>query len=99
MKQFKNQKELFDWIWENRPHVSELSGEPLLPKWNQMWYFQFLHILPKGTYPAYKLNPNNILLGLPEEHINQESNPIFRTKYDELKQKYYKEFYGKEFEK
>jgi len=85
-------------IWNSRPHVSELSGKPLLQIGNYYWHYQFLHILPKGSYPEYKLNPDNILLGTPEEHRNQESIPFFKIRYAEMKRRYYKEIYGKEFD-
>lgn len=88
---------MFEYVWETRPHISELSGKPLLPKGNFKWHWQFLHVLPKGSYPSYRLNPDNIMLGLPEEHEKQEEFMVFRIKYDELKQRYYKEVYNKEF--
>lgn len=98
---FKNQKEMFDWIWENRAEEngfrSELSGKPLLPKGHFQWHWQFLHVLPKGTYPAYKFDSENILLGLPNEHENQERFEVFQNKKDELIPKYYKEIYNKTF--
>lgn len=94
---FKNQKELFKFIWETRPHRSELSGRALLPEGHPLWHWQFLHVLSKGAYPAYKLNPENILLGLPDEHRNQEQFEIFNKKYEELRREYYKEIYGKTF--
>jgi hypothetical protein len=97
MRNFKNQKELFMHIWNSRPHVSELTGEPLLPINNDLWHFQFLHVLPKGSYPSYKLREENIKLGLPDEHKNQEQYKIFMIWRDELRRKYYKEIYGKEF--
>lgn len=97
MKTFKNQKEMFDHIYEERGPFSELSGKPLLPKGHFKFYWQFLHVLGKGPYPAYKLNPNNILLGLPEEHEKQETYEVFKEKHAELKRQYYKEVYGKEF--
>ena len=98
MKQFKNQSEMFNWIWDKRPHVSEISGQPLLPKGHSQWHWQFLHILPKGSYPKYKFNPNNIILALPEEHENQEQYEYFQQRQLELKRQYYKEFYNKEFD-
>ena len=98
MKQFKNQSEMFDWIWDNRPHISEISSEPLLPKGHLQWHWQFLHILPKGSYPKYKLNPDNIMLALPEEHEKQEQYEVFQEKHLELKRAYYLEFYNKEFD-
>lgn len=95
---FKNQKELFNWIWENRLHISELSGEDLYPKGHYQWHWQFLHVLPKGSYPKYKLNPDNILLALPEEHAKQNEFNIFNEKHEQLRQQYYQEFYNKKFE-
>jgi hypothetical protein len=93
----KNQKELFDYIWSVRPHVSELSGKPLLPVGNMRWHHQFLHVLGKGTYPKWRLNPENIMLALPEEHVNQERYLVFMDRQDELRREYYREFYNKEF--
>lgn len=86
------------WLWENRPHVSELSGKPLLHPNNSKFIWQFLHVLPKGSYPKYKFNPENILLALPEEHEKQNEFQVFNDKYDELRQEYYRTYYGKEFD-
>lgn len=94
---FKNKKEMFLWIWENRPHVSELSGKPLLYPNHPQWYFQFLHVLNVGRYKHWEFNPDNILLGLPEEHVHQDTYPVFKEKQEELTREYYREFYGKEF--
>lgn len=91
--QFRSQSDLFRWIWENRPHVSELTGSPLLPFGHNMWHWQFLHILPKGSYPKWKLNPDNILLALPQEHQKQNDFQVFNEKYQDLRRKYYDEFY------
>jgi len=98
MAQFKNQMQMFLQIWDNRPHISELTGEPLLPYGNYRWHHQFLHILPKGSYPYYKLNPENILLGLPDEHSHQERYEVFNEKKLLLTRAYYKEFYNKEYD-
>lgn len=94
--EFKNKTELFNWIWNNRSHESELSGEPLLPKGHPQWHWQFMHVLP-ASYKAYKLKEFNVILGTVKEHETQESNPKFRAKYDELKKRYYKEIYNKTF--
>jgi len=85
---FKNQKEMFDYIWETRPHISELSGDPLLPKGHFKWHWQFLHVLPKGSYQSYKLNPDNILLALPHEHEKQEQYKAFNDKKEVLRMAY-----------
>jgi hypothetical protein len=88
---FKNQSEMFRWIWENRPHVSEVSGKPLHSKGHWQFHHQFAHILSKGAYPAYKLREKNIMLLLPEEHLYQESFEKFQQRKQELKEQYYKE--------
>lgn len=94
---FKNKIALFRHVWETRPHVSELSGKPLLPPGHWQHHWQYLHVLG-GNYPHYKLESRNVLLGLPEEHQNQNQYEVFNQKTEELKREYYKEFYGKEFE-
>jgi len=86
-----NLSELFNEIWEERPHISEFSDKPLLPKGHYQWHWQFLHVLPHGSYKRYKFRKENIMLGLPDEHANQESNPKFRERYDQLKAQYNKE--------
>jgi hypothetical protein len=63
--EFKNQVELFRWVWENRPHRSEISGDPLGYEMNA-WFFA--HVLPKGSYRLSKLDHKNIVLMTPEEH-------------------------------
>lgn len=93
----KTQAQLFNKIWEEREHRSQLSGAPLLPQGHFQWHWQFAHILPKGSYPKWKLNPDNIILCLPDEHAKQEQFPKFIEIRDKLKREYYKEFYGKEF--
>ena len=65
-----SQSELFKKIWETRPHYSELSGQPLdniinIPYY---WVWCFAHILPKGKYPMFKFEEENIVLVSPEEH-------------------------------
>ncbi len=97
MRTFKNQKELFMHVWNSRPHVSELTGKPLLPINHDLWHWQFAHILSKGSYRSYKLREENIMLMLPDEHRNQEKYEKFIRKRDELRCYYYNEIYGKEF--
>lgn len=64
----------------------------------------FAHVLPKGAYPAYRLNPDNIVLVLPEVHHYQHA--IGNTKalerwpgyqkfldlYEQLKSNYNRDF-------
>jgi hypothetical protein len=66
-------RKIFIEIWNERPHVSELSGKELLPIGHPQWHWQFAHILGKNVAPSWKYNKDNILLVLPEEHENQET--------------------------
>ncbi|MCB9073995.1 MAG: hypothetical protein H6552_00460 [Chitinophagales bacterium] len=83
------QKQLFLKIWETRPHVSEISGKPLLPVGHYQWHWQFAHVLNKGSYPRYKFKEENIMLMLPSEHEKQEQFKKFQDRKLELKSKYY----------
>jgi len=65
-------------IWNNRKHVSEVSGTSLGHVPNSMY---FHHILPKRNYPEAEFDEDNIILLTPEEHANVESD-IFR--YEEI---------------
>lgn len=88
---FKNQIEMYKWIWETRPHISELSGKPLLPEGHPQFIHQFMHVLGKGKFPELRLDPDNILLGLPEEHEHQDRYDRFNEKKEELMLKMYTE--------
>jgi hypothetical protein len=85
----KSQSELFRHVWETRKHVSEVSGEPLLPEGHPQWHWQFAHVLSKGAFPRYRLNPENIMLMLPAEHERQEQFESFNQKKIKLKKQYH----------
>lgn len=73
----KREREItvFDEIWAERPHVSQVSGLPLIEKpdfsnktgW-RMWVSQFSHLVPKGSYRGMRLRKENIVLKTFEEH-------------------------------
>lgn len=88
---FKNQTELFEHIWNTRPHVSEVSGKPLPYKGHPQWHWCFAHILSKGAYPSLRLEPENIILLTPDEHDIQETFLEFRERKQALKERYYLE--------
>ncbi len=105
IKSEESQVELFNRIWNNRPHKSELSGESL-EKYHgtDLWYSCFLHLLPKSHYGRYKYSEENIILGTPNEHklIDQGTSDqrleypevnwdIFYQKYEYLKRRYFEE--------
>lgn len=104
----KGKLELFNEIWEERAHVSEVNGSPLLPKGHNKWHWQFSHILPHGRYPEFELDKRNILLKTLEQHIlwgehidkivDRDGN-VFLPEWekvvklrDELKQEYYSKY-------
>jgi hypothetical protein len=87
-------------IWNTRPHVSEVSGEPL---GNVMKPIFFSHLLP-ASYPYYATNPDNIILKTAQEHHDWQftsridlvkKDPRWQKildKYEMLKEKYFEEF-------
>lgn len=66
---------LFLEIWNERPHVSEVSGLPLPCKENMLWIHIFSHLLPKSIYGRFRLRKDNIVLMLPSEHSMWGSYP------------------------
>lgn len=64
---FEDEATMFDWVWEDRQHVSQVSG--ILLDDVTLYHAMFAHILPKGKFPLYRYNPNNILLVHPLEHV------------------------------
>ncbi len=78
----QSQVDFFKEIWQERKHVSEISGLPLIPMpddWEdeahvRAWLGQFSHILPKGAYLKYKERKDNILLKTLPEHEFWEKN-------------------------
>ena len=88
-------------IWSSRPHKSEVSGEDL---GNILKPIFFSHLLPKGSYPKYRFNPDNIILKTAQEHTDWHScsridlvNKDVRWQkvldmYEELKDRYAEEF-------
>lgn len=75
-----NQARMFEEIWEEREHYSEITGIGLLRKGHFLWHNQFMHVLAKGTNTKMRLFKPNIMLGLPNEHTNQEAYKIFTNR-------------------
>lgn len=65
---FSNQKEMFDFVWKTREHKCCLTGNSLdnVPESKRHWCHA--HIISKGLYPMFKLNPSNIMLLDPDVH-------------------------------
>lgn len=93
LKKFKPKKatgerQFFLSIWNEREHISEVSGLPLLPESHHQWHWQFSHYLSKKSFPAFRLNPENCFLCLPEEHQEYEFKSRGNPKWDKIKEKY-----------
>ena len=54
-----SESSLFLEIWEKRGGKSDLTWTYYNKE--DLQSFQFAHILPKGMYPEYRLNPDNII--------------------------------------
>lgn len=82
----RSEIDVFNEIWSERPHISELSGEPLpYDKSNMgMWVRQFLHVINKGRSNALRLDKRNIMLGTPDEHDHQDRFELFKKRKIEL---------------
>lgn len=74
--------ELFKQIWEERPHVSQISNEPL----ESFNIFYFSHILTKQSYPGYRLKKENIWIVTPSEHREWETGSREDSKWDKKKE-------------
>ena len=59
---------MYEEIWSQRPHVSFISGLPLMGPECAAWVSQFAHVIPKGKYPQIKFNPEYIVLLTVDEH-------------------------------
>jgi hypothetical protein len=79
---FTCELEMFHQIWGERPHKCIFTGENLDQYFGtDFWFSCFAHILPKGKFPLFKLNPENVRLVYPEFHSIVDQG----TKDDQLK--------------
>lgn len=80
---------MFEEIWGERPHRSEVSGTWLGHEGLSTF---FHHILPKSRFPALRYEKENIILLTFQEHNQVESHPEFypeiNRRRDELKLKF-----------
>lgn len=67
---FKSQVELFEYIWIRDGGVCRITGVPLDQFYHSdLRYNCCAHILPKGRYTYFRLNPSNVLLIHPNLHF------------------------------
>lgn len=62
------ERALFIQLYAKCKGKSQVSGEPLLSPEHPMFHFQGSHLLPKGTYPDYRLDERNIIMVTADEH-------------------------------
>jgi len=80
---YKNQKDMFFDIWQEREHKCQISGSNLDLVPENRFFWMFSHVLAKKNYPYYKLNPENILLVHPDVHYCVDNfTEDMRKKYD-----------------
>ena len=72
------EKEVFERVWNNRPHKSQLSGKKIYDARPG----NFAHLWPKGKYPEFRLLDINICLLTLEEHF------LFDQGTEEQRKKY-----------
>lgn len=72
---FENQTDLFAWLWQeakdkNGIVICPFTGERLNRFYNTELYWScFAHILAKGKYTYWKLNPKNMVVCFPDFHV------------------------------
>jgi len=81
VRKISGEGEMFRKVWERCKGRSEVSGEPLLPYGHPMWFHQFSHCLPKGSYGEDRLELANIVACTVKEHT--EEWPLVKEKTDE----------------
>jgi hypothetical protein len=71
VKKATGEKEVFQEIWNERPHESQIDKSPL----GEAASFMFMHVLAKGQnkYPKFKLNKQNIVLATLAQHHNWDN--------------------------
>jgi len=99
---FKSELEMFEFIWDALPRICCVTGENLDQFYGtDLWFSCFSHILPKGKFPLFKLNPENIRLVFPDFHYfihhgiyqNRTKHPTWDFDYwDELVQQMKSEY-------
>jgi hypothetical protein len=72
---FDNQQDLFAWLWQEAKDKNGIvtcpyTGERLNRFYNTELYWScFAHILAKGKYTYWKLNPKNVVVCFPDFHV------------------------------
>lgn len=62
------ERDLFVQLWTRCGGKSEVSGTTLLSPEHHRFHAQGSHLLPKGAYPDYRLDPRNVVMITIREH-------------------------------
>ena len=79
---YSSEMDMFKDIWDNRPHVSQVSGHPI----PEAAAHNFAHVLAKGInkYPHLRLCPWGVyLLTMKEHHLWDNGSEEQRRQYAE----------------
>jgi len=91
---FLTQPELFKHVYfiHKKPVICPVSSRNITDCMDgpiEHWIKHFAHILPKGRYTYWKLNPENIVMLHPEvHHIFDQGTQVERDKYPEWNWRY-----------
>lgn len=84
LKSESKQSKLFNEIWNERPHVSELTKSRLKPKDHPLWRKQFKYLQEPRLNERLRLDKNNIILVTLEELESLKLS----IKFEQLKKNY-----------
>ena len=75
VRKVTGERELFVGLWAKCGGKSEVSGEKLPDPASPLFHYCGSHLLPKGTYPDYRLDPRNVVMMTPQEHERWHAEP------------------------
>ena len=80
----RSDKDFFMEIWNERPHKSEVSGEPLGDE--PLAHF-FSHVCGKGAHPSIRYEKRNIMLMTLDEHHTWDFGNPLGVQWDKVKER------------
>lgn len=83
------EKALMIQLWAKCKGLSEASGTKLLGPEHRLFHYQGSHLLPKGSFPEYRLDPRNIVMITVDEHERWHTMPHkFREEFPHIAKRY-----------
>jgi hypothetical protein len=83
-KKFKKsgEMEIFKEIWEERPHVCQVTGLPI----HEFSVMCMSHVMPKSIASELRLDKRNIWIVLPSIHMEWEGGNRNQPKFDKKRE-------------